>query len=230
MCRLREGSILGSAFAQEACAGSMCTKHLRGQPLRAFGVAVFLALALVAGLAAPAHAESRGLPQVITDNQGLISELRLGFLWHDLDEKGRRVEDGYDLNAEILFARPQLDIDNRFVRFLLTPRPHLGGSFHTGGDTSQVYAGFSWDIYLFGPVFFEASLGGVVHTGQTTGISATRHSYGCRVMFRESLSLGVDVTPQMRVMAMVDHISHAGLCGSRNPGLTNAGVRLGYLF
>ena len=80
---------------------------------------------------------------------------------------------------------------------------------------------------LFGPTFLEAFFGGAAQDGplHIRGES----SYGCVVNFREGLSLGYALTPQWRVMAEVDHMSNANLCHP-NHGLTNAGLRLGYLF
>jgi len=38
------------------------------------------------------------------------------------------------------------------------------------------------------------------------------------------------VTANIDVLASVEHISHAGLCGKTNPGLTDIGLKVGYKF
>jgi hypothetical protein len=55
------------------------------------------------------------------------------------------------------------------------------------------------------------------------------NALGCHVLFRESASIGFDVTETWRIMGTVEHHSNAGLC-DENRGLTNAGVRIGYKF
>jgi hypothetical protein len=50
------------------------------------------------------------------------------------------------------------------------------------------------------------------------------------VLFRESASIGYQITEQANIMLTVDHASHAGLCGPTNTGLTNLGVRVGWKF
>jgi hypothetical protein len=52
---------------------------------------------------------------------------------------------------------------------------------------------------------------------------------GCRVLFRESLSVGVRFMKHHSLSVMVDHISNAGLC-DHNDGLDTLGVRYGYRF
>jgi len=55
------------------------------------------------------------------------------------------------------------------------------------------------------------------------------NALGCHVLFRESASLGFNLTESWRIMGTIEHNSNAGLCDF-NRGLTNAGVRLGYKF
>ncbi len=154
-----------------------------------------------------------------------IEEFRLGILAGDLDPGGR--SDGrITINAEVL--SPQLggsDPASGFSR-LLHPRFHLGASVSTDDDgVNQAYAGLTW-TYGFGErLFFETSFGGAAHDGETADNNP--NSYGCPVQFRESLSVGVNLTEALSMMATIDHMSNAGLC-DENQGLTNAGVRFGY--
>jgi hypothetical protein len=79
-------------------------------------------------------------------------------------------------------------------------------------------------------IFTEATLGGAVHDGSTGSAPAPGHNaLGCNPLFRESASLGYRINATWSVMAIIEHMSNAGLC-AQNRGLTNAGIRLGYAF
>jgi lipid A 3-O-deacylase len=150
-----------------------------------------------------------------------VSETRLGVFATNLED-GAYDEGPVIINGEILFGRFRPDYAEPWKQFLFNPRIHLGGSFNPHADgVSEGYAGLTWEMKLTDRMFFETSFGGTVHNGDT-------ESYGCSTLFRESASLGVDLTSRLRLMATVDHASHAGLCGEQNKGLTNAGLRLGY--
>jgi hypothetical protein len=144
----------------------------------------------------------------------IIDELRLGLFEHNLEPGGR--EDGIDLNGEILLA--PLDL-------LLDPRPHFGTTVSLTGETSQLYAGFTWQVPLGETFFIEASFGGAIHDGplDQPGVA----SYGCTWNFRETASLGWRMTGRLSLLATIEHMSNADLC-DRNRGLTNGGLRLGY--
>ena len=75
-----------------------------------------------------------------------IDEVRLGVLAHSIDSSN--AEDGADLNLELLFRRPAGSYGNALLDLALRPRVHLGASVNTAGDTSQVYAGLTWDAPL----------------------------------------------------------------------------------
>lgn len=156
----------------------------------------------------------------------LIDEFRFGVNQNDFHATNRR-EDGANINVEILFRRPDFQIDNAFFSYLLNPRFHIGGHLNTAGDTSQAYVGFTWDHNITEMWFVEASFGGVIHSGDLRGPGV--RALGCRLNFRESLSTGIELTERMRIMVTYDHISNANLCSS-NAGLNTLGVRLGYKF
>lgn len=147
---------------------------------------------------------------------GPVDEVRLGGLAQNAEPKGRVHEHGYNVNGEILF-RP--------IAVLLGARPHLGGTYNFEGTTNKLYTGLTWDVPVGAGFFLEGSLGAALHDG---GLDEPgKATYGCRVNFRESASVGYELDPHWRVMLMIDHMSNAGLC-VKNRGLTNAGVRLGY--
>ncbi len=196
--------------------------------VRLFHLAVLGSVMGLAGPALGADLPARGpapAPAMAVPAVWPTYEIRGGVFAHDpwSPEKG-----SVDINIEGLtprlfsFGSPGLD--------LLAPRFHLGGTINTAGKTSHAYAGFTWTIDLGASFFLEGSLGGAVHNGKTGDIAYPDHNaLGCSPLFRESASIGYRFTPQLSVMATVEHLSNAGLC-SQNRGLTNAGVRLGYSF
>jgi lipid A 3-O-deacylase len=156
---------------------------------------------------------------------GFVSELRFGVSAHDpwSPEKGSA-----NITGEVLFAKPFTAADLFWSYFI--PRPHIGGSINTGGDTSFGYAGLTWTVDLTERVFVEASFGGAVHNGDTGRFTRPgRSALGCSPLFRESASVGVRLSANWSVMATVEHLSNAGAC-SQNRGLTNVGARIGYTF
>jgi lipid A 3-O-deacylase len=141
-------------------------------------------------------------------------------------------EDGiFDVNAEVLFARPQWQFANPIAQFLLTPRPRIGTSINIGRGTSQASAGLAWDSYIWKSVFLEVSLDIAFHNGWVHETPPPRNlrNLGCNPQFRQSLSLGVDLTKNWRFMYTFEHLDNFDLCDS-NQMLSNHGLRLGYRF
>jgi len=156
---------------------------------------------------------------------GLISELRGGILAHN---PAGRESGSADVNLELLFVKPFQPADPVMAFFV--PRIHLGTTINTAGDTSHVYAGFTWTYDFTDRLFAEASIGAGFHNGKTGNfVPLDRIALGCSPLFRESASLGYRISQNWSVMASVEHMSNAGLCRD-NPGITNYGVRVGYVF
>lgn len=153
-----------------------------------------------------------------------VSETRIGAMAHDVGFFGGDEEEGVNVNAEILFTSPD------FMQILWSPRPHIGGSYNTSGDTSQAYLGMTWDLDLTDQIFFEFSLGGAIHDGKLDDDPRNqRKALGCRVLFRESVALGWHFNEHHSLSLMLDHISNASLC-KNNEGLDTLGIRYGYKF
>lgn len=163
-----------------------------------------------------------------------VDEVRGGLFFHSVDHAPPNSFLGFidttrlqDVNVELLW-RP---FDLGDWNWLGEIRPHLGGTFNFGGLESQVYGGLSWTHYIAGgPVFIEASFGGAIHNGALTGATWPARNLGCQALFRESGSIGYQITEQANIMLTVEHSSHAGLCGAENKGITNLGVRAGWKF
>jgi lipid A 3-O-deacylase len=173
-----------------------------------------LALALAAmGAAAPAEAAG----------SGPISELRLGVMAHDQGIFSSNKEDGVDINAEALFT------DLGWLGEKIALRPHIGGMINTNGNTSYGYFGLTATAPIGRLFFAEFSVGGAVHSGNLHDNEIGRKDLGCRVLFRESLSFGVNIDEHNSIAAVADHISNANLC-DKNEGLETVGVRYAYRF
>ena len=178
--------------------------------------------ALVMPLACGGAAAQVGIP---------IDEVKIGVLAHDVGFGDHHVESGADVNFEMLFTPPDI------LRVIGSPRPHIGGSVNTSGNTDDGYFGLTWGISLlqalFGwggdSVFLNGSLGGAVHDGFIDSAPPGRKKLGSPVLFRESAELGYQFLPGVNISAFVDHMSNANL-GNHNAGITSAGARLGFKF
>jgi lipid A 3-O-deacylase len=198
-------------------------------------VAAFLLLACSAFPALaedlPVFANDKGpllTPEAAT--QSIFSEFRIGGYAHNV---GERFERGtFDINGEILFNKP-LTATDPWIDALL-PRPHIGATVNLAGKTSTAYAGLTWTFNLTDKVFVEGSFGASLNNG-LTGIGRAQHvledraRVGCSLLFRESASIGYNITENMSIMGTFEHHSNANLCDA-NGGLTNLGLRFGYKF
>ena len=152
-----------------------------------------------------------------------LSEVRGGLLIHDEGLFSRNKEDGIDTNFEVLFKSPSM------LDVVYSPRPHLGATLNSAGNTSQAYLGLTWNWDFYRYFFFNFSLGGAFHNGESVTDDPKKKSLGCSVLFRESLDLVYKVSGPHSVMFHLDHISNAKLC-STNEGLEAFGLRYGYSF
>jgi hypothetical protein len=154
---------------------------------------------------------------------GIFDEVRLGVLtfW----QRNGESEEGIYATGQVLFDPFIGPFDNRILNIILRPRPHLGGNVSPDG-TDQIFGGITWTVPIW-RLFAEASFGGTIHNGPLSGAEV---SLGCRVLFRESIALGLQLGPHWRVVGGIDHSSHAGLCEGENDGLTHVGGSVGYRF
>ncbi len=165
-----------------------------------------------------ARASSRGKPL-----GGIISEISIGALVHDEGPFSNSKEDGYDGHIEIRFASP------KFLELIWSPEPHIGANINSEGDTSQVFAGLSYEWNLWKGLFAGLSVGGAYHDGETDSGAADKKDLGCHLLFRESFTLGWQLTEHHKIAAIFDHISNAKIC-DYNEGLENVGLRYSYRF
>lgn len=167
-----------------------------------------------------------------------LNEVRAGILYHE-DSRVKRLiagsskgrESGFlDIQFEMLSTRPGWRHDNSLVDFLLRPRLQAGATLNLGGGTSLAFLGLAWDHTFYKSLFIEGSFGGALHDGSRSNVPKPgKRNLGCNPLFRQGLSLGLNVTDHWRVMASVEHFDNFGLC-DQNAGLTNIGLRAGYRF
>jgi lipid A 3-O-deacylase len=160
----------------------------------------------------------------------VVDEFKFGVIAHDVGLFDKHVESGSDFNFEMLFTPPE------FFRVIGSPRPHIGGSLNTAGKTNDGYFGLTWGITLIqnlfgwgGSVFANGSLGGALQDGFTDSAPPDRKKLGSTALFRESVELGYQLTPNLSLSGFVDHMSNANLA-PHNAGITDAGARLGFKF
>jgi lipid A 3-O-deacylase len=154
---------------------------------------------------------------------GIVHEISFGILAHDIAVLSESNELGADVHFELRFVSPD------FLDIIGSPYVHVGFDLNTGGDTSQVFAGLSYE-WDFRDVYFAGfSLGGAVHNGETTGAAAGEKDLGCRVLFRASVNLGYRLDGHHSLGLIFDHLSNARLCDT-NEALDNVGLRYSYRF
>lgn len=185
----------------------------------------FVALCMTA---AGAFCAALGMPAEVAEaaedgRPGFLSEVRVGVFDHDNGPFSSTEEEGIDANLEILFVPPD------FLQAIGSPRPHIGLTVNSSGDTSQAYIGLSWEWEFWRGTFADVSFGGAVHDGKTETRDTSRKELGCRALFRGSVELGYRFFERHGVSLFLDHISNAGLC-DENEGLDNLGLRYGYRF
>lgn len=140
-------------------------------------------------------------------------------------------EDGSFYQVTMFFDPFESELAHGWKEKLLRPRVFVGGTVagHSE-DASMIFGGFAWDAKVTEKLFVEAGFGGMVHNGNLEDYTESGPYLGCRTLFREYAAIGYDVTENWRVLAQIEHSSHANLCGRPNNGLTRAGIQIGYKF
>lgn len=160
-----------------------------------------------------------------SSNGNFIHEIKLGILMHDPDHlwSQQRKEDGVDLNAELIFSRPSLEMLKGTIR------PNLGVSINTEGDTSKIYAGLLWQHIFKNNIFLNLGLGGALHNGELETDDKHKKELGSRVLFRIPIEIGFLIKKHHAISLAFDHVSNAWLA-DENEGLDTIGIRYGYIF
>ncbi len=175
-------------------------------------LALLLAIVALAATIPPAQAEF-GLSDA-------GRQIRIGVLHHDLNGYGGS-EDSKDVTVELRCA----PLSGAVWQTLLSPRPHIGANINNSGDTSSLYADFTWMVDFGRNFYASADFGGAVHNGKLETNEPNRAALGSRLLFREALELGVRLGDDWRIGIRIDHISNGDLA-AENDGITNLGVVL----
>lgn len=178
-------------------------------------------------------------PGLARADADFVDEVKIGVLYHDIGIFGDNVEEGADINLEVLFVALNWLYDDSnpdWVNRLLNPRPNIGASINTAGDTSQFYFGLAWQWDLFtnlarpdDGIFFGFGAGGAVHDGKLETHEPDRKSLGSRVLFHLSAEVGYRFTERVSLSVYSEHSSNAWLA-DENDGYDNLGLRLGIAF
>ncbi len=164
-------------------------------------------------------------PSVPAFADGLVDELKIGVLAHDVPDlwSGFQAEpDAADINVETIFSPS--------VAFLGgTIRPALGASINTEGYTSNVYLDARWQLEMNSGVFLGLGVGAAVHDGQLKLKNLDEKALGSRVLFHIPVELGYRFDAHNSLSAYFEHMSNAYTVDP-NEGMDRLGVRYGYRF
>ena len=156
---------------------------------------------------------------------GFIHNARGGVLAHDFGAFSSNTEDGAAINLELQFSEPGWEA----WEYILSPRPIIGGTINTAGDTSRGYAGLYWDLYPVDWLFVGGAVGATVHDGELDESDPDRRALGSRVLFHLALEIGIRFADHHGLSLYADHASNANLADD-NEGIETAGVRYTYFF
>jgi len=175
-----------------------------------------------------------------------VEEVRAGVTFHDLGWTTTNAagdeEKSVAFNAEIIFAEP------KFLKWALSPQPYVGGTLNVEGETSYGGAGLLWRQNLGDKFYGDFAFGVVVHDGvldfgdalatarergssNSFRYAINKNWYGSRILFRQQITLGINLSEDWAAEGFVEHISHGGLL-SRGPneGSDAAGLRVNRKF
>lgn len=158
---------------------------------------------------------------------GVFDELRFGGVSSFVD--GKAHEDGMFVTAMAFIDPWDRDSQDGWRRSL-TPRIHVGGDISTAGEANQVFAGFSWTTDVNDLIFVEGGFGGSLNDGKLKYDGHDSPALGSHILFHEYAALGLNIDRNWRVIAEIEHSSHANLADGPNNGLSRAGVLIGYKF
>jgi hypothetical protein len=173
-------------------------------------------VALLIAIAAPERAMAQSAPSSL--------EFRGGVLAHDVPGlwAGFNLEDGIDINAELLFGRGLPVLGG-------TVRPAVGISVNTEGFTSRAYLDARWEIEFQSGLFFGVGVGAAVHDGELDASHPDRKALGSRVLFHIPIEIGLRLDERHSFSVYFEHISNWDFADA-NEGLDAIGVRYGYRF
>jgi hypothetical protein len=163
---------------------------------------------------------------VLAQDARPFDELRFGVMASI--QSGDTREDGLFTSATVFFDPFDAAGAQTLTDHILHPRLHAGAIMSTSGETSQVFAGFTWTVDVTDRFFLDLGFGGALNNA-TLHDAQDGPSVGCHALFHESLAAGYKLDATWRIMATLDHSSNANLCHD-NDGLSYAGISIGRKF
>lgn len=166
---------------------------------------------------------------------GPVEAVRTGILYHDVLHPGADVEEGVDIEAEVLFREWE------GLKFLGRPKINLVAAGNTAGDTDWAAVGLVWDKDFGGRWFGELQFGYGVHDGELdippgANPRAFKDDHlllGSRDLFRWAAVLAYRVNDDWTVGVEWVHMSNGEILadeGDYNQGIDAAGIRIGRRF
>lgn len=182
-------------------------------------------------------------------SRSFISEVVLGGFVHDPGQDNNEANSA-DLNLEIIFRKVTLlSFENRYLRFLFSPNPILGGTINSDNETHTAYIALNWQHRFESDWFAAGSFGFTYHTGNleqaeedcpagtTCSLPGNRRfvdtgdvTLGSRILFRESLEVGYWVAERHGLSVYFAHMSNASIFDEDNDGMNFLGLRYRYAF
>jgi len=184
-----------------------------------------------------------------SSSRSFISEVVLGGVIHDPGQDNNEANT-WDVNLEIIFRKVTLaTFENRYLRFLFSPNPILGGSINNEDETHTAYIALNWQHQFENKFFLAGSFGFAVHTGNLDQaerqcapaegcilpgnrafVNTGEVTLGSRILFRESVELGYRVAQRHGISVYFAHVSNASLFDKDNDGMNFLGLRYRYSF
>jgi len=166
----------------------------------------------------PCHGADSG------QGRGLIKEVKVGILSHDVDGlwSGFKREKGLDVNCAAIFGGTGKIFGGNI-------HPVLGASLNTQGYTSRLYLDGIWHYDLTQSIFGSFGLGVALHNGERHLVSSDRKALGSQILFHLPIEVGYRFDSNFSLSIYFDHMSNAEL-SEENEGLDTLGIRVGYTF
>ncbi|MEG3618166.1 acyloxyacyl hydrolase [Magnetovibrio sp. PR-2] len=167
---------------------------------------------------------------------GYISELRFGVMGHDVRFPSRhefhmpnpfenRYEGGVNVNPEVIFTSPD------WLEWAYSPRPRVGVSINTSGDTNSAYTSLGWDTAWDNGIYLDGFFGLAVHDGELTdGNPQGKIEFGSRVLFHLGGDIGWRWDEHNGIALVWEHMSNGSMLASKNQGIDSLGLRYSYRF
>jgi len=182
---------------------------------------MILAAAMLISLGSAARADDAGPGS----GGGLVSELKLGALYHDVPG----LWSGFSLEKPTVDGNVEIDFRPIYQGASMSLLPALGATINPDGDTSHVYADIRWKLSPNPMWYVTFGFGAAFHNGFIETTDPYRKALGSRLLFHPSLEVGINLDQHDSLSIYFEHMSNADT-QTYNEGMDDLGVRYGYHF